>query len=265
MKKVSILKRVLGFAFVIVALMSCNSSKLQETVDAANEKCPYELGQLGKLNSVVLDKENVVFNYEVNEDCFSLDSLKLGEQLAQSLVKNLLANPDNDTKELLEVMVSQRVGLKHVFNGNKSGRRVESLIEADVLKVLIGTEKSVALDNVDNLPKAVVDSTEATLQKELDEANRLCPQVLGNGMTLEKVELEGSYIVYHCALDEDVLTIKAVEKDAQNVKKTMLTALPKIRQFKALCQAQQKGLIYRYRGLKSGNTFGIVITTAEMK
>ena len=265
MKHFGFLKQRVGIAFVALLLASCNSSKLQQAVDAANEACPYELGQLGKLNSVVLEKEYVVFNYEVNEDVFSPDSLKAGEQLAQSLIKNLFANPDNDTKELLKVMVDQRMGMKYVFSGKKSGHTTESLIGADVLKVLVGTEKSVALDKEESLPQAVADSTAATLQNELDEVNKICPLILGNGMTLEKVELEGSYIVYHCTLDENVLTIKAVEKDAQNVKKTMLNAIPKIRQFRTLCKAQEKGLIYRYRGLKSGNTFGIVITTAEMK
>ena len=110
----------------------------------------------------------------------------------------------------------------------------------------------------------LVDTTEADLLDNVERCNEGFPLTLGNGMTLERIEIEGSYIVYHCLLNEEVLTIKALEKDAHNIKKTMLTALPRVEQFKALCKAHGKGIIYRYRGQKSGQTFGIVITASEM-
>ena len=262
MKIFTLLKSALIAIAVALAFGSCSNSKLQQVVDSANAQCPYSLGTFGTMTSVTLDSGNVVFTYEVANDSATLQTLEKSEGLALNIVNTMLANPDNDTKELLELMVSQRAGMRFVFR-DKGGEISQSAIEPDVLKVLISNEKNVALDKEHN-EAMVSDTTEADLAKLVEETNKTFPLEMGNGMTLERIEIEGSYIVYHCLLNEQDLTIKAVEKDAQNVKKTMLKAIPRIEQFKALCKAYDKGLIYRYRGEKSGNTFGIVITAAEL-
>lgn len=258
MKTTQKIARGLALFGLALTLAACSDGKLEKTVAAANAACPYALGQTGELTGVTLEDGRVVFTYFIDEDVLPLATIDGNAAHADRLATALLKSPDGDTKELLAVLKAEGRGLRFVFSSRQSGKTVVSDIGADRLKKLDDkTAKKAAA------PVALPDTTQA-LAARVAAANRNYPQRLGNGMTLERIEVEGGYLVFHCALDETVLRIADVEANAESVKKSMLKTLPALKDFTALCKAYGKGIIYRYRGEKSGNTFGIVITTAEL-
>ena len=259
----------LGFSFLAVGLLTtaCSEQKLDEIVSSAAQSCPMDLGKMGKVTNVAQNDTAVVFTITVQEDSISIDSIKSQQSEAEKLIRALLSVPDGDTKELLSVMVAQKKGLQYVFVGDKSAKTSSMGVTAKRLSQLVDPNGKA----IDNPERRIRKNATDTLQNMLVQARKILPQKVGNGIVVEKIEIEGAYIVYHCLLDGTGLTIDKIEGNAAQVKKDMIKILPKMGDISRVCIEGNLGLIYRYHTPKPAKdskerqkSFGIVITPAEM-
>ena len=246
-------------------LAACGEAKLEEIVKSASENCPMKFGNVGSVTAVEANDTAVVFTIALNDSIVAADSLAAEQEKAEDLIRALLEVPDGDTKELLAVMVGQKKGLAYVFTSGKGSAR--AVITGKRLAQLVDPNGKPIPNPQRQIRKAATDS----IQKMMATASQLLPMNVGNGIVVERIELEGGYLVYHCLLDGKGISIDKVEANAATVKKSMLKVLPKLQDFSAVCKEGEIGLIYRYHTPKpeegskaKQKTFGIVITPAEM-
>lgn len=249
---------ILYIVFVTLTFSACQHRTLEEAVAQANSHCPYDMGQSGKLKSVALEGDYVTFTYEWTQSLESFEHLRTSISEAGDRISMLLSDPDGDTRELLRLIMAEAKGIRYVFQHATAPKPVVKKLSVKALKTILegkippkkGHKKS-SVAQVD-LPIAI------------HQANATYPQALGNGIRLDSIELEGNFLVYHSSLEETEVSIKAISDNAESVKKSMLQALTQSGNFLSLCTAHHKGLIFRYHGLKSGKTFGIIISPEEM-
>lgn len=252
---------------VVVALVfsACQRRTLEDAVAQANSHCPYDMGQSGKIVNVALDNDYVTFTYDWTASFESFERLRGGVKQAGGRISMLLSDPDGDTRELLNLIASEAKGVRYVFRHATASAPIVEEFSAKTLKTILDGKGGVA--KVDTTPNGKENAHEATtsdLQALIRQANATYPQALGNGIRLDSIELEGNFLVYHSSLEETEVAIKTISDHAEGVKKSMLKALAQSGNFFSLCSQHKKGLIFRYHGLKSGKTFGIILSPEEM-
>lgn len=249
---------ILYIAFVALTFSACQHRTLEEAVAQANSHCPYDMGQSGKLKSVALEEDYVTFTYEWTQSLESFEHLRTSIGEAGGRISMLLSDPDGDTRELLKLIMDEAKGIRYVFQHATDPKPIVEELSVTALRSILAG----------NIPPKEEHQKFSVAQIELPiaihQANATYPQALGNGIRLDSIELEGNFLVYHSSLEETEVSIKTISDNAESVKKSMLQSLAQSGNFLSLCTAYHKGLIFRYHGLKSGKTFGIIISPEEM-
>lgn len=243
---------------MVLSISSCQQSKLKAVVAIANKQCPIEVEGIGKVTSIIYDKENVVYTLNMNEDIVDISVLKENPESMKETIKAMFLNPEADVKELLNLIAACNAGLQMKFVGQDSGEEaVCRLAPEDVKEVL----------NANSTPEQ---SKRAQLETQLKMANLQFPMQASDEVLIEKVELEDESVVYICKVDEDVCSISQIEESAKEIKKEVVASLTEqddtaTQLFLQTCIDNDKNITYRYIGSESDDYCDIVITLPELK
>lgn len=133
-------------------------------------------------------------------------------------------------------------------------------------------EDTVAVEEVVEVvevEETVAEKNMRFLNSMIEQTNREYPQKLEEGITMERIFLEGDYVVYQAKVDEDVIDMDLLEMNKKNMKSAIKENLsasdPEIKMFKNTCTKAEKGIAYKYVGDTSGQSVYIRFSCDELK
>lgn len=249
--------RLLWIGMALCVLAACGQKEqLKKAVEEVNKQCPIDMGASGKVESVTYDGKNVVYTYVLQAGIFNMDAVKANSDALKSVIASGLRNPAKDLDEMLRLTIDTRSGLKYVYRDGSSGEEVDCVISTEELQALLDSDLTEEESNRRNL-KELVDITNLSFPMEVDEAT-----------TVEKLSIEGDWVVYDYTVDEEVVSIDLLEKNKAQMKESLKTNISSgmdVRQFAQTCLDCDKGILYRYKGEKSGNTAVVSFSVDDLK
>lgn len=105
-----------------------------------------------------------------------------------------------------------------------------------------------------------------TLESAIKIANQQMPKSAGEGLTVERIAIEGNYVTYYVTASEDV-DLDAIEENIDFVKPILLEQLKsggdkETKAFFTLCKNENKGLAFKY--MQDGRDVTIAIEPDEL-
>ncbi|MBP5548608.1 MAG: hypothetical protein J6X58_06950 [Bacteroidales bacterium] len=100
------------------------------------------------------------------------------------------------------------------------------------------------------------------------ETNKQMPNVIAEGMVVDRVELDGNYFTYNVITNELYYDVSLIEENYDEVKANILADIRShntedINSFKKACKSAGYGIAYRYVGSETGITATIRIEPEE--
>ena len=62
----------ISLSLLMMLTTGCQEIKLKAGIEAANKQCPIDMGETGKITSIVYDGENVVYTFYLNEEAANI-------------------------------------------------------------------------------------------------------------------------------------------------------------------------------------------------
>lgn len=124
--------------------------------------------------------------------------------------------------------------------------------------------------DVEDVVAETIEHSESTLEMVIRYANQGLPEEVEEGMTMEKITLEGDYITYTCSVDEDLYSISDIRATQNEIKRNMKEYLfgtdnSNVNEFRSICKSNHKGAAFKYVGRKTGNSHTIYIKPSEIE
>lgn len=250
---------VIFLCFVSLTFISCSSSKkeLQTEIELVNNECPMSLGMVGTLSSFKYDNnsDEVVMTMTISKDI----PLKLSalNQLKNTLKKSVLgvfAKSESCTM-LMQKIANAKAKFTVVM-------KVEDINES----IKINISKEEVLD----LAEGKVDpiTPRDMLEIMVASTNAQCPLQIDEMTVLSSVAIEGSNFVYNYSIDENSVSIEALEANKAALKanvKQMLSSLdPMVKEIVKVCKEANVNILYRYIGDTSGSVCVVKFTPLEL-
>ena len=113
-------------------------------------------------------------------------------------------------------------------------------------------------------------SNDTTLEAAIKIANREMPQVVDEGITVEKIVIEGDYVTYITSIDEDLYNIDEMSSMSPMLKIVHKEGFEELandkdfKEFVSLCKKCDKGISYKYVGNQSGDSFSVDFEPSEL-
>ena len=113
-----------------------------------------------------------------------------------------------------------------------------------------------------------VNSPKSIIQASVNTDNRQCPQHIGNGLTLTKVEFDGFYVIYNYEdtdgsyMNQDNVTPEMKNNIVQTLR-TQAQIDSSISNFLEALRKESVGIIFHYY-TSSGNVMDVVIEANEL-
>ena len=240
----------ISLSLLIVLTTGCQEVKLKAAIEVANKQCPMDMGEAGKITSIVYDGENVVYTFQLNEE-------KNPESMKTSM-KIMFQNPTKEVKTLLDLVVKCKAGLQMIYIGKDSGEQVVCELTTDEIKNILNADVNAS------------ESDLAKLESQIQMANLQFPMQASEEVVVEKIESIGESVVYICSVDEELCPISQIEENAAEVKEGIVgtlanqTDLP-TQLFIKCCVNCNRNIVYRYIGKQSEDQHDVVITVSELK
>lgn len=124
--------------------------------------------------------------------------------------------------------------------------------------------------DVEDVVAETIEHSESTLEMVIRYANQGLPEEVEEGVTMEKITLEGDYITYTCSVDEDLYSISDIRATQNEIKRNMKEYLfgtdnSNVNEFRSICKSNHKGAAFKYVGRKTGNSHTIYIKPSEIE
>ncbi|MBR2195919.1 MAG: hypothetical protein IJ911_09930 [Salinivirgaceae bacterium] len=253
--KISILRSitVMLMAVYLAVATSCNHSELQVSLSLTNARCPIDLGLAGSMESIKLEKENVVATIKMNEQFVNIKAMgQSNDVIANAIIKSMLLN--DDEKKLLQTIADENIGLKYIIIGDQSGQKTTIQLSTEQIKSALNASTS-----PHELLLNLINSTKIQLPMTVDVVT-----------TLKDLTIEGENVVYIYNIDENQVNMDDAEKNINNLKANTVENTKRVINDVAAGQFFQtvikdgKNVCYRYIGNKTNKTVEFVITHNEL-
>lgn len=252
--------KVMLFACVsLIMLTGCSDKKsqLKLGIQMANKQCPISVGAAGEISSITFDGKDVIYTMLMNDEYANLEALEKNPDSMKSAVSAMFRNPQGDIKKMLDLIVETNSGVKFIYKGKTSGKEVECYLNTEDLKKLLDSKMSVN------------ESNQKKLEELVNVTNVSCPMTIDEATVLEKLAIEGDNVVYIYKIDEEAVDMAALksnkEEMKQNIKSSLNTSDPSLKNFLSACLNDNKNLVYRYTGDTSGDSMECVFEVSEIK
>jgi len=243
--------------FAAFCMMGCSNAeqKIKAGVEACNENCPMNLGDVGSMESVTYEDGCVVYSFLLNEGVANIEALEAHPELAKESMKAMVNRNDKNTAALIELIKESDSKMKFVLSdGTKS---TEIVLSAEELDEALNTE-------VSPLEK---------LQMQIDITRAQMPLDDGSGIIITDLLLEDDNVIYVAQVNEDLLSIDDIITNAEAVHDNILDMAKQVTSmanspeaaFMKIVVENEKNLAYRYVGSKSGKQIDVCLTVEELK
>lgn len=240
-------------------LNSCDSSKkeLQANIETANNECPIDLGMVGEISSMEFDEDEdeVVMTMTISKDM----PLKISalNKLKNTLKRTMMGN-----------WAKSESGIELMKEIAKADSKITLVMQTEDTNENIRIK--VSKDEVKDLAEGKIDpiSPRDLLEIFVTSTNAQCPMQIDEFTILSMVSLEGSIFVYNYSVDENSVSIDAIEQNKAAIKANLKQALsapdPMMKQMISVCKEANTGISYRYVGDTSGSVCIIKFSPSEL-
>lgn len=248
----------ISLSLLIVLTTGCQEVKLKAAIEVANKQCPMDMGEAGKITSIVYDGENVVYTFQLNEETANIKALQKNPESMKTSMKIMFQNPTKEVKTLLDLVVKCKAGLQMIYIGKDSGEQVVCELTTDEIKNILNADVNAS------------ESDLAKLESQIQMANLQFPMKASEEVVIEKIELSDESVIYICRVDEDLCEMSQIKANAKEVKEGIVgtlanqTDLP-TQLFTKCCVNCNRNIVYRYIGKQSEDQHDVVITVSELK
>lgn len=242
---------------VLVVLTGCFEGKIRssikQSVEEINKECPIAVDAYSSITSVELDGDTVIYKVVTTEEIYDIDYYRERTEIQKKIIKlKLFQQEDRGDREGISLIAKHGYWIKYVYVGQKSKERYSLLFSPDEIKA--GMEKPMTQREVnDEMLQLSVQSEASSLPMEVDA-----------GLVMTDAKLQDDAVIYLCEVDEDMYDVDllrmAESEMKEEVGRNLASEEPLI---KAMIKTDRK-LIYRYVGNKSGSTFSLVFSVAEL-
>lgn len=249
---------VCSLSLLMILLAGCQEVKLKAAIEIANKQCPVDMGEVGKITSIVYDGNNVIYTFNVNEENVNIKALRDNPESMKESIMVMSQHPTQEVKTMLELVVKCNAGLQMIFVGNDSGNKATCELTTDEIKKALNAEVGTTENSL------------ARLEAQVKMANLQFPMQAGEEILIEKLELDDKSITYICRVDEDLCDIEQLESSYDAVKEGIVEELTSqtdapTQLFIKTCVDCNKSIVYRYIGDESEAQFDVEITVDELK
>lgn len=212
------------------------------------------MGLMGEVAGFEIEDGNVVVNYNVNEDVVNIDFLNKNTDMVKRNAAMMFNNPTGNIKALFDVLEDVDAGLILKFNGVTTGKVASvTLTTNDIDEYLNSKEEK---------------DPQAILESQVEITNAQCPIHISPGMNVVNITIEGEYVVYNVECDETSYSIAALNANKNQIKQAVVNGLdsndPTMAMFMKICKDAGKGISYKYKGDKSGETCTIELSASGL-
>lgn len=240
---------------------SCNESKLQVAVDAANKDCPLDLGEDMTVMAVYIENKFVVYDMDIDEDELPISLIRNSKgAIKDAMLESFVFSDAMDNKELLEICRDTNTGIIYRMRNPGSDETCDIKIYADEL-VSNGSSSDDDEDDEDDEYEVIT--------RNVELANAQGPVEIDKGLIMSSIEVKDNFIVYTCEVDEDVFSIDEFRSKRATMKATILENMksnenPDAQNLISMCRKNRVGRKYVYRGSKSGDSIVITIPYTDL-
>lgn len=113
-------------------------------------------------------------------------------------------------------------------------------------------------------------SKEQKFKKGIEQANKMLPMKVDQGLTIVKVAMDNGDLVYTCKCDEHLYDMNVLEDNKDEMRKACLQALKsesKKKEFKEIvnyCKENGINIVYNYVGSRTKQNVKVVIDPSEI-
>ena len=244
----------ISLSLLMMLTTGCQEIKLKAGIEAANKQCPIDMGETGKITSIVYDGENVVYTFYLNEEAANIKTLQKNPESMKTSLKIMFQNPNKEVKSLLDLVVKCKAGLQMIYIGKDSGEQVVCELTTDEIKEILNKD---------------VDTTESDLAKletQVQMANLQFPIQASEDVLIEKIELSDEAVIYICRVDEDLCDMNQIKANAAEVKQGIIETLGNqtdlaTQLFIKSCVNCDRNIVYRYIGTQSFDMDGVLFNS----
>ena len=130
----------ISLSLLMMLTTGCQEIKLKAGIEAANKQCPIDMGETGKITSIVYDGENVVYTFYLNEEAANIKTLQKNPESMKTSLKIMFQNPNKEVKSLLDLVVKCKAGLQMIYIGKDSGEQVVCELTTDEIKEILNKD-----------------------------------------------------------------------------------------------------------------------------
>ena len=249
---------MLCLTMVTALCLSCNQkSKLEQFVDETSKQCPIDLGELGKMSSIVIEENgDVTIELCLNEDYISEDLLEANDSSKYIYLDGVTYQPEY-VQNLLKEIVNEKVNFVYRYVGDRSKKKVEYKITWQ------------ELEKAFNSKPVLTANDEKQLREQVDGMNKTCPIKPREEYTLDSVTLDKGFLTYHFTLEVNSNTLSKLEESVIETKAELAENLRQnlsgMESLFTTCIMTNRTIRYHYRISNSYKTFDLDFTPENLK
>ena len=226
---------IVAICLTAMLFVGCAKAKYQESAERLNSKCPVEFSESCQLTKVEFKEDVFIYTFIYDQDLDIInENIDLYKKAFCNLVKvkNKLIDAD-DTDTFIELTISKHFVIRQKSSG-----------EECVIKV--------SHDNND------LDLTDDDLMElYILKVNSKCPFEVEEGLVTEKWFVEDNAVVLLYKVDEEIHKLSDFEENKDQIISTIIDPENFDAGLKVFVQ-NGKDIIFRYEGIKTGETVDIV-------
>ena len=239
--------------------LSKDDSAFVQAVARADSACPVPvaLGD-GEVTGIVSVDDYLIYHLEYDKGFHSMmGSLGSEEQSKEALLMYFLCGKvtgGDDGELLMDLLIDQGYGMKiEVMEAGGYYEYKASVKEIERLRDRYRADPHEALHS---LVALCVETLKSAL-----------PQRVDKGLTISDIALEKGNVVITMLVDEHLYSVSQLEENSESIKASIMESGQKETETKPLfdlCELYHTGLIHRFEGNRSHDSFDILIPWGEL-
>lgn len=253
-----------AFAMLMVLMFvtaSCESNYralLKNQVKEGNKDCPVYVGEDIELSRMAYDDDANLVQFYYTIDDYNFTVIKNNLEVTKSNVLSAFYDDkDPDTGSLIKLMTKANAGLQLIYMSSTTGdEKLEITITPEEIQKFI--------DN----PEEVVLTPEQELDNIISMEGSVCPYEMDEGLIMNRVYVDGDDAVYECLADETLYDIDQMRANNYALKESIRQGFnsdPTMANAANIFAKNNKNLVFRYKGDRTGKTVDVVYTAEELR
>ena len=165
------------------------------------------------------------------------------------------------------------VPVNSIINSNNQNMKkllfVPFLLLSSLMIIGCGDDSKKSKTSHETIESEEIDNEANEIEEYFLSEKKSLPLNAGYGITIVDIRVVGNDVIYDAECDESLISIDALKENRSGVKEGILSALednndPKTVQDVKFCKEHEVGIVYRYIGKTSRNTFEVRVSPSEL-